>query len=151
MTGQPGRGHMGRAVATEGFTGVRWRAGRDLAEIAKDVRSDLKGAQRDGALPSEIRFSVRIDRYSMGQALDVVVKGHDKPVERPLDFTADHHGAFQGLEPEASAILHAVGAIVDAYQRSRSDVLTGYSNVEFFPQVRFAGAADVTSGHEAQR
>ncbi len=86
----------------------------DIAEIAKLVRKDLKEAY------PRYKFSVRIDRYSMGQSLDVVVSNTD---------LVRHSDAADKLQ-------HEVKEIVNAYNFDDSDSMTDYFHVAFYSGVR---------------
>lgn len=74
-------------------TGSKYVAGMDLKDIAKLVRADLK------AKFCGFTFSVRVERYSGGQALHVDIKA--VPV-----------GVLNATRPE---LFKRVQAVVDAY------------------------------------
>jgi hypothetical protein len=96
--------------------GTKYEATKDLdiAEVAKLVRKDLKEAY------PRYKFSVRIDRFSMGQSLDVVVSNSG---------LSRHSDAANGLERK-------VKEIVDAYNFDDSDSMTDYFHVAFYSGVR---------------
>jgi len=107
----------------------------DLAEIAKLVRADIKAAQRDATLPADAVFRVRIQRYSMGQSLNVDID------TMPDTWTYNHPGqepdypnniaAHGGHTPAAKAAVGTVEQIVNSYNRSRRD----YQLVHFYSNV----------------
>jgi hypothetical protein len=107
----------------------------DLAEIAKLVRADIKEAVRQRALPPA-KYTVRIERYSMGQSVNVSVSN----VEKPGFVLANEHRVRWDLEnpyaglcgaPEAAFFLYSFDAreilraieeeIVFAYNYKQSD------------------------------
>jgi hypothetical protein len=86
----------------------------DVAEIAKLVRKDLKQAY------PKYKFSVRIDRYSMGQSLGVVASNSG---------LSTHSDAANELERK-------IKEIVDAYNFDDSDSMSDYFHVAFYSGVR---------------
>lgn len=85
----------------------------DIKDIAKLVRADLKKAY------PQYRFGVRIERYSMGQTMDVEIK--DSGLERRT--------------PEAHELEKAVRGIVDQYNYNDSNVMSDYHNENFHTSV----------------
>lgn len=97
---------------------------RDVAEIAKDVRRDIKAAVADGTLPSQYSYSVTVDKYSMGQSMDITVKG----------MTFDEiHGLLRpdGLRnrrytESTRDLLARLESFGRAYDKSTTDPMTSY-------------------------
>lgn len=116
--------------------GSRWERGRDIAEIAKDVRRDIKAAVKAGNLPADVKFSVRISRFSMGKSLDVRATLPDRPARRAIE-------TGYGYTHEAATIIAVVKSITDAYNYDASDSLTDYYNVEFYSDVIVSGTGPV--------
>jgi len=90
----------------------------DIKDIAKLVRADLKKVY------PQYRFSVRIDRFAMGQRMDVVIK--DSEFER------------SGRTPEARRLENEVLKIVDQYNYDDSDSMSDHFDVNFYTNVRVA-------------
>jgi hypothetical protein len=133
-------------------TGSKYNSGTDITEIAKAVRKDLKAAMKAGDLPAGCKFSVRIDRYSMGQSLDVSVKAVpagfeiNNPHRTWLDNDDPHFAyhtlaindpRYARLSPEAAELIATVEALVNAYNRKDIDSMTDYYNVNFSEHVGF--------------
>lgn len=120
------------------FTGSRYLETRDLdiADIAKLVRKDLRDAQKGGLFPAEMTFTVRIDRYSGGQSLNVTLAGMPDTwtyVSPGLEPNyAEYVPANGGYTDEARAALELAEKIRNMYNFDRSDVQTDYFNVRFY-------------------
>ena len=84
----------------------------DVAEIAKLLRKDIKGR-----FPS-IKSSVRIDRYSMGQSINVYLS------------------EFGKLEPHV--VKSVVQDLMNCYNFDDSDPMTDYFRVRFYGFVSLA-------------
>lgn len=120
----------------------------DIAEVAKLVRKDLKAAIKAGQLPTDAKFSVRIDRYSMGQSLDVRVTLLDRPARVAIDDPrssvhndpryVDHPARL--ATTEAANITSTITAIIAAYNYDDSDHTTDYYHVRFSADVTVKGA-----------
>ena len=82
----------------------------DIAEIAKLIRNDIR-EQYYAAKNS----SVRIERFSMGQAINIVIKGINKA-----------HG---------ERVKEGIQKIVDAYNFDDSDPMSDYSHVNFYSHI----------------
>lgn len=121
----------------------------DLAAIAKLVRADIKAQQAElapGGLPRDLKVSVRISRYSMGQSLTVEVSKLPEGMpalnaERLRAEIADPHGyiparQFPRSSSEVEQILRQLKAIVDSYNFDESDIQSDYSSVRFYDHVQ---------------
>lgn len=131
------------ARATESGTkmiGTRFEATRtlDVAAVAKLVRADIKAAVGAGELPAGT-YSVRIERYSMGQAINVWLSdlaGFGVKGTRVFDVEAMRRAA-RGEDvrlvksDEMRAVLRKVEAIGEAYNRTEIDANADYHNVRF--------------------
>jgi hypothetical protein len=139
------------AVRASHWTGSKYQQGRDIAEVAKDVRKDLRAAVKARQLPKGFKASVRIERYSMGRSLNVVVKAapgvqifNDTYLAAmgkglswpPSDRAAwPKHGRFTA---EGVALQKTVEDICNAYNYDRSDSMTDYYNTAFHLDFRWA-------------
>jgi hypothetical protein len=118
--------------------------GADLADIAKLVRKDIKAAVATGKLPAGLKASVRIDRFSGGQSLDVTVTEYAGPVLNPARVAAerknphDSHYLEPWMHPTAAAVENTLKAIVGAYNFDGSETMVDYYHVRFYGSVSFA-------------
>lgn len=140
QAGETTDGYMGAPA----WIGGKHEPGRDITEIAKDVRGDLKRAQREGWLREDLDFSVRTERFSGGRALRVNVKGMSdderlsyKP--EPFNRRFNPHG---GYSAEASEIHDRVDSIVDQYNRDESNSQVDYFNTDFYHSIGFESEED---------
>jgi len=122
------------------FVGSKYDPDLDVVEIAKRVRKDLKG-EYPGC-----RFSVRIQRFSMGRSLDVTIKHTDLQVVNPdwVRFRVENPGwhdarsnAPAPYTSEGEALFKRVKEIVQAYNFDDSDSMSDYYHVNFSQKVEF--------------
>lgn len=95
--------------------GVKYTGFRDVVDIAKDVRRDLKAAQKTGDLPAQVRFSVRAGRASMMQEI-VISIGGTAPEEM---WDAPASGDERCPSAEQKVLVQRVTEIADAYNQHR--------------------------------
>jgi hypothetical protein len=107
--------------------GSKYQKDLGVVAIAKLVRIDIRAAIKAGNLPKGLKCSVRIDRYSMGQSLDVTVKAC--PGACPLDAT--------GFPRRDDATLALLRTIVAAYNFDGSDLMSDYYHVNFSSSVSY--------------
>jgi hypothetical protein len=117
--------------------------GLDVAEIAKLVRKDIKAAQKRGDLPKAMKASVRIERYSGGQSLDVEIKSGVSGVLNKARIDDNARNPYgQPVHPILSdygkALLDTIKALVGAYNFDNSDLQTDYHYVRFFSHIQFS-------------
>lgn len=86
----------------------------DIKDIAKLVRADFKEAY------PEYKFSVRIERFSMGQAINVEV------------FNT---GIDNRWEEEDKELQSKLKQIIEAYSYDDSDAMTDYFHTRFYNHV----------------
>jgi len=114
--------------------GTKYDSSRDVADIAKLVRKELRGA-----FGTAWKFSVKIRRFSMGQAIDVEIKATPcclwtaKP--RPVGAVSDQ---LPELSPAGRKAIETVEGILDSYNRQDIDLMTDYFNVDFYSHVQVA-------------
>jgi hypothetical protein len=129
----------------------------DTAEIAKLIRADIKTAIKAGTLPKAAKYTVRIDRYSMGSSIYVTAKALPFAV---LNVDAYHIDRSFGSKyvtarpcdaytVEAAAVLAKLNEIVDAYHDDRSDMMTDYYCVNFGKNVEVQEAEGEFAAIEA--
>jgi hypothetical protein len=121
----------------------------DIADIAKQIREDIKLARKiakqaaePGALatvdplanaPVEMKFGVRISRFSGGCALDIRIK--NVPAGWWTERTDDRGDTGKFATPALKAVAAELRQIMDAYNHDGSDLLTDYSDVRFYGDV----------------
>lgn len=118
--------------------GSKYIPHRPTRDVAKDIRADLKAAQKTGAIPADVNVSVRTRSFSGGAAIDVTLTGwdddkiwHQETVENPVG-----PGYVKNtLTPQAKAIQAHAKSIVDAYNYDNSDPMTDYFEVDFYGSV----------------
>lgn len=112
--------------------GSKYTGYRPAAEIAKDVRNDLKEAQKAGYLPKHLTFSVTRDYYSGGQAVRVQIQG----VEDSQQFSGENIGGrFGNLTPEAVELRKRVDGIASAYNSSCIRGEIDYFNTMYYATI----------------
>ena len=128
--------------------GSKYNNGRDIVDIAKLVRSDIANAIKAGLLPKGLKTGVRIERFSMGRSLNVkitaapgvcflsVARVRFDMVE-PHEFTR-----LPLLSPAGKRIIETLEAIMNAYNRNDSDIMSDYHNVSFYGGARFSGSLE---------
>jgi hypothetical protein len=136
------------AVRAGHWQGAKYQRGRDLRDIAADVRRDIAAAIKVDALPRGLKVAVRISRYSMGQSMTVTVK------EAPFAIANELRVAWDMANPYAShanapadvmwlrsetarAVLEDLTAIANAYNYDRSDSCTDYYDSCFHLSVEY--------------
>jgi hypothetical protein len=125
--------------------GEKYQRDRDIKEIAKLVRADIKAAIQEKKLP-EGKYSVKIDRFSGGQSLSIVVLPLQTPslIQNPKRVLLEHNnqGHLSGMPlytDEGKAFLNTLEAIVAAYNYDGSDSSVDYFNVNFYRSIGFDG------------
>ena len=104
----------------------KWRSS---ADVARDVRSDLKAAYAEGLLPAGTTVSVTSDSYAGGQAIAVELRGlSDADTREPSRSWPDQIVPT----PYANALTHMLDRIADAYNRQEIDSQTDYFNVSYW-------------------
>ena len=112
----------------------------DVAAIAKLVRAEIKDAVKAGTLP-KLKTSVRIDRYSGGQSLDVSIMdwGVDVINEEYVRFwqlNGDNvYNPNRQLNQLGIKIQERLEGIREQYNYNRSYVQTDYFDVNFYGRV----------------
>jgi hypothetical protein len=132
-------------TATHNYTGYGtegelYQATRnlDITEIAKLIRKDLKDEIFAG-----LKFSVRIDRFSMGQSIDCTIT--DAPetfaVINPnfeIAFALGNctHGISRYTD-NAAALLKVVEKVVNKYNYDDSDGMIDYFSNKYYSHVSY--------------
>lgn len=122
------------------WEGALYDRSRDVADIAKDVRAEIKALKRDGILPRRLKVSVRISRFAGGRSIDVAVVNFAEvmgfgPVATFPD-EADRFGRAPYRMVAAARILHdLLTALLDRYRMDDSDIQTDYFCTNFYREV----------------
>jgi hypothetical protein len=114
----------------------------DIKEIAKMIRKDIKEAIKAGDLPKGLKTSVKIERFSGGQSINIRVKKYEgkmyseKYVQHHIQNP--HQGFFgDRYEIGLKNTLKTLEDILQSYNRDNSDSMSDYFDVRFY------GHADV--------
>ena len=130
---------------------------RDITEIAKLVRADIKAAIKAGVL-APVKVSVRIQRGTMSRSLDVYVTEApewmliwDRAYVRHAVET--NFAPYRGRRYSASAhaTIKRLQAMVNAYNRNDSDIMVDYYNVDFYSTVDFSHDLSIQDREAAER
>lgn len=130
--------------------GAKYEATRhlDVREIARRMRADIVEAKANGKLPSAVKTSIKIQRFSGGCSIDLRI------VAIPADVTLhdadrlrwerDNPHAGYHMCPyretwtrEAAAILATCEQIHASYNRDNSDSMTDYFDVNYYGHAEF--------------
>tara|TARA_B100000749_G_C18424901_1_gene465155 strand:+ start:176 stop:889 length:714 start_codon:yes stop_codon:yes gene_type:complete len=115
----------------------------DISEIAKRMRADIKALQ----LGSGIKTSVRIQRYSGGQSIDIRITAlpsgfailSDQAASWRKQFPQRAHDCPGSLTDQRSAEFHSLMTRLErihgAYNRDNSDSMTDYFDVRYYGSV----------------
>lgn len=151
LTQQPVAPHRQpqRGPAYTTVQGDKFDAGRDIADVAKLVRADIKETITAGLLPPGTTCSVRVERYSMGRNLHLAVTACPIMVVNPVYVRwqqANRHASMleappsarDRFSPEGRHVITTLERIVEAYNRRiSSDQPDDYSNVSFYTDIVF--------------
>ena len=129
--------------------GARYARERDVKDVAKLVRQDIAQEIKRGRLP-RAKYSVRIDRYSMGREVritisDVVIPGaiglklwnEARLLQEIADPSARHRPTLPRLSEPAQRLLDHVEGLLKAYQKSERHGESGYYDNNFHAAVDF--------------
>jgi hypothetical protein len=113
----------------------------DIADVAKLVRKDIAKAKKAGRLPKQLKVSVTIDRYSMGQSLTAAIKA--APFQIHTDaiqawYAADYKDLDNVPEKytaETRQALDVLRGIVHAYNRTNDDLMSDYFDRKFYEHI----------------
>lgn len=108
------------------YEGQNYTGYRDAAQIAKDIRADIKDAKKTGRIPADVKVSVKTRKYAGGQAIDCTLSGWGAEVI----YTGT--GYERDLTPIARQIITIVEGIRESYNRDNSDPYTDYYDVTYY-------------------
>lgn len=111
-----------------GYEGDLREPRRDITDVAKAVRSDLKDATAGGYLPEGLTYSVTTDRFANGQALRVAVSG--MPLEQMYAADTAHHGL--GWSAHAGEVQRRVESVLSQYNRDTTNSQVDWFHNDFY-------------------
>lgn len=123
--------------------GAAYVPGRDVKDIAADVRSIIKKAIKSGYLPKSLKVSVKIERYSMGCSLNVAVTACDEIMINMESWLKMREWKWMGSWADAGSrysvkgheVLDFLKQVVKAFQKSEYHGGSDYSNTNFHSDV----------------
>jgi hypothetical protein len=105
---------------------------RDVTQVAKDVRTDLKAATAAGYLPADVTFGVTVLKYSGGQSLRVSIRGMaDSDIYENDPVTWGDHRYSRST----NLLRRRVEGIAEAYTKDTTDTGTDYFNCMYYAHV----------------
>lgn len=131
----------------KGYTGYKWtgskyQRGKDVAEIAKEIRIQIKEAIRENTLPQG-SYSVTIERFAGGRAINIKIKAFEFPMFNPAWLDAEMRGEerqmpnCERLSKVARLAREKLKSMLDAYRYDDSDGMIDYFDTNFYAHVDF--------------
>lgn len=123
------------------YTGRKYQETQnmDIAQIAKLIRNDIRDAIKKKKLPSHPKYSVTIERYSMGQSVTVRVTNilplrimNEQAVVNELSYTSFHGPRLNQAGKNLDNILTD---ICRQYGFDNSDSMTDYFHSRFHTHI----------------
>lgn len=142
------------------FVGGRYQRGQDIKDIAATLRKEFRAARKYAArttasgdiglavidpigdIPESFKISVRIDRFSGGQSIDIAVT--NVPKEDGEWFTYEEDMWREMRLVPTRRLKDLIGALedaLDAFNYDGSDTQTDYFNVNFYGHVTINGVS----------
>jgi hypothetical protein len=135
---------------TDRTYGEKYDNSLDVKDIAKLMRAEVKKSIKAGIIPKGTKVSVRIERYSMGQSIDINVKEfpmqamnmwrvkfmEDYP-HRCLSDIPSEHPAYEMWTPIAKRTLNELKRIQGLWNHDGSDTMTDYFDVNYYGDAGF--------------
>ena len=107
--------------------GAKYTGWIDAAIAAKEIRKDIKSAQKNGQIPVDVKVSVKTRKYAGGQAIDVVLTGwNSEAVWGPCVEERS------GMTYAAKRVWDKIEEIRSAFNRNDSDLMTDYFDVVYY-------------------
>jgi hypothetical protein len=134
----------------------KYERGLDIVEIAKRLRAEIKAAIKVGTLPA-VKYSVRVERFSGGKALDVTIKDYPGEIHNRRrieleqevnkgsaaigkDRYADLYTEYEQtpyMTDEAIRLIKVLEALANQWNFDDSDSQTDYFHVNYYLHVAF--------------
>lgn len=130
----------GTPVYSFKFEGEKYRATKDLNRqaIKKLIAADIKAAQKSGALPAMKVSVTSPDHRSMDAKISATSFAvlSDEYLNNVVAGTVEYNGRIR-YSAEATRVITAIEAIVNAYNFDDSDSMTDYFFCRFYDRVTF--------------
>ena len=132
--------HGANTMANYNNAGSKFNTNMTIVEIAKALRKDIKAMMKAGRFEG-MKVSVRVDRYSMGQALDITITKWNGDimnadfVKADCDERIDRN--LQRYVPAARMALATLTALAGQWNYDNSDSMTDYYDVNYAVNVTF--------------
>lgn len=122
----------------------------DVAEIAKRIRKQINAKKKAGEYPKDLKVSVRISRYSMGQSIGATItaglpdginpeyiKIYNEEIARgETDWEAGRYASRVNYwAPEVAKIIEEIEDMGNTYRRDNSDAMSDYFDCNFYYNV----------------
>lgn len=126
--------------------GAKYQSGRDVADIAKDLRAEIKALVKANILPQGT-YSVTISRYSGGRSIDIKVTEFEFPIlnperiaherQYPHEFLPTNHTYYPLYSKIARMTLDQLNAMLNAHRFDDSDGMIDYFHTNFYGNASF--------------
>lgn len=131
--------------------GEKYLRNTDVKEIAKLMRAEVKNSIKAGTIPKGTKVSITIERYSMGQSINMCVTQFNTQFLNAwrVKFTEDHphkclseipsnHPAHELFTPIAKRTLAELNRIHGLWNHDGSDSMTDYFDVNYYGDASFS-------------
>ena len=108
--------------------GTRYTGYKPATEIAKLIRAEIADAKKNGALPKDIKVSVRSSSFAGGQAIDVTLSGLPKDEV----WVYDELYKTKVLTEKAQKIYEIVEGLRNDWNINRSEPQVDYFDVLYY-------------------
>jgi hypothetical protein len=126
-------------TATLPNQGTKYDPELDIVDIARALRKDIKALVKQGFFPG-LKVSVRTERYSLGQALNITITGWNGDianaewVQRGFDTDG---GRIPMYAPGAKKAMDVLETLANQWNYNASDSMTDYYEVNYSVSVAF--------------
>ena len=126
--------------------GSSYDVGRDVKDIAKDVRVIIKKAVKAGYLPSSLKVGVKISRASMCASIDITIKECDDCLLNVDAWRIQEAGGYMEswvdvggrYSDKGKQTIEFLKTVLGAFQKSESHAQSDYHNTNFFSGVEIS-------------
>lgn len=141
LTGTPANDTTPDPEATVYHRGEHADGGLTSAQIAAFIRADIKAAMAAGGLP-KMKVSIRSERYSMGQSVNIVITSAPFVVLNEERVRWEAANPYENsrdyiLSPRARQVEARIEAIAAEYVRSETHSPSDLHNTNCFVSVRY--------------
>jgi hypothetical protein len=109
----------------------------NIKEIAKRLRKEIKNMQKLG-IYTGMKVSVRIERYSGGQSLNVTITKWDGQLHNPNWIAADQDDRheYHRHTPKVLKALEVLKQLANQWNYDNSDSMVDYFDVNYYTHVK---------------